>query len=109
MTAPDSLDDVKELLEAGWEIRWDGRTGGDYPPNYRIVEFEKEDGQADYTPVKQLHLLAKDYEEVEKLREDDGGSEEGDDDSDDDDDAEDEEGESEGDDGSDENESDDDE
>lgn len=74
MSAPDSLDDVKELLEAGWEIRWDGRTGGDYPPNYRLVEFEKDDS-ADYTPVKQLHLLAKDYEEVEKFRENGSGSE----------------------------------
>lgn len=101
MTAPDSLDDVKELLEAGWEIRWDGRTGSDYPPNYRLVEFEKDDG-ADYTPVKQLHLLAKDYEEVEELREDGGGSEEGDDDSDDGDDADGEEDESGDDDGSDE-------
>lgn len=84
MTAPDSLDDVKELLEAGWEIRWDGRTGGDYPPNYRLVEFEKDDS-TDYTPVKQLHLLAKDYEEVEALREDDGGSDEGENGNDDDD------------------------
>lgn len=69
MTAPDSLDDVKELLEAGWGIRWDGRTGSDYPPNYRLVEFEKEGQHDDYTPVKQLHLLAKDYEKVETLRE----------------------------------------
>ncbi|ADJ14263.1 hypothetical protein [Halalkalicoccus jeotgali] len=75
MSAPDSLDDVKELLEAGWEIRWDGRTGSDYPPNYRLVEFEKDEQHDGFTPVKQLHLLAKDYEEVEKLREDgtDGG------------------------------------
>ncbi|WP_122090243.1 hypothetical protein [Halalkalicoccus subterraneus] len=81
MSAPDSLDDVKELLEAGWEIHWDGRTGADYPPNYRIVEFEKPDGMADYTPVKQLHLLAKDYEDVEKLREEgDGTAAEGDED-----------------------------
>jgi hypothetical protein len=78
MSAPDSLEDVKELLDAGWEIRWDGRTGSDYPPNYRLVEFEKPDDMADYTPVKQLHLLAKDYEEVEKLREDGDDDGEGD-------------------------------
>ncbi|KYH26139.1 hypothetical protein HAPAU_12330 [Halalkalicoccus paucihalophilus] len=78
MSAPDSLEDVKELLDAGWEIRWDGRTGSDYPPNYRLVEFEKPDDLADYTPVKQLHLLAKDYEEVEKLRENGDDDGEGD-------------------------------
>ncbi len=71
MTAPDSLEDVKELLEGDWRIRWEGRTGSHYPPNYRLVEFEKPDDGADYTPVKQLHLLAKDYEEVEELREND--------------------------------------
>lgn len=95
MTAPDSLDDVEELLEAGWEIRWDGRTGSDYPPNYRMVEFEKPDDMADYTPVKQLHLLAKDYEEVEALREDGGDSDGSEDDGDE---TEDDEGGSDGDD-----------
>ncbi|MDL5362371.1 hypothetical protein [Halalkalicoccus sp. NIPERK01] len=75
MTAPDSLRDVKELLEAGWDVRWQGRTGSDYPPDYRLVEFEKNDDQVDYTPVKQLHLQEEDYEEVARLRED--GSEDG--------------------------------
>lgn len=75
MTAPDSLSDVKELLEAGWDVRWHGRTGSDYPPDYRLVEFEKDDEQVDYTPVKQLHLQEEDYEEVAGLREDGEGSE----------------------------------
>ncbi len=70
MTAPDSLNDVKELLEGGWEIRWDGRTGSDYPPNYLLVEFEKEEQRVDYTPVRQLHLQEEHFVEVEKLRED---------------------------------------
>lgn len=70
MTAPDSLNDAKELLERGWEIRWDGRTGSDYPPDYRLVEFEKEQQQVDYTPVRQLHLQESHFAEVKTLRED---------------------------------------
>lgn len=70
----DTLEDVKELLEANWKVRWDGRTGSHYPPNQRIVEFEKNLDDESYTRVRQLNLLAKDYEEVEKLREDGDGS-----------------------------------
>lgn len=65
----DSLKEVKELLEAGWNIRWEGRTGSEYPPNQRLVEFEKNLDDEPYTRVRQLHLLQKDYVEVEKLRE----------------------------------------
>lgn len=69
----DTLKEVKELLEAGWAIRWDGRTGGEYPPNQRIVEFAKSLDDESYTRVRKLHLLEKDYQEVEKLREDGDG------------------------------------
>jgi hypothetical protein len=73
-SASDTLEDVKELLEANWQVRWDGRTGSHYPPNQRIVEFEKDLDDESYTRVRQLNLLAKDYQEVEKLRENgDGG------------------------------------
>lgn len=68
----DTLKEVKRMLEAGWTIRWDGRTGAEYPPNQRIVEFEKSLDDESYTRVRKLHLLEKDYREVEKLREDDG-------------------------------------
>lgn len=72
-SASDTLEDVKELLEANWQVRWDGRTGSHYPPNQRIVEFEKNLDDESYTRVRQLNVLAKDYEEVEKLREDGDG------------------------------------
>lgn len=75
----DSLEEVKELLEAGWKVDWGGRTGSEYPPNQRIVEFEKDLDDEPYTRVRKLHLLEKDYEEVEKLREDDESSDDGDD------------------------------
>lgn len=68
----DTLEDVKELLEAGWTVDWGGRTGAEYPPNQRLVEFEKSLDDEPYTRVRKLHLLEKDYEEVEKLRENDG-------------------------------------
>lgn len=71
----DSLEEVKELLEAGWKVDWGGRTGSEYPPNQRIVEFEKDLDDEPYTRVRKLHLLEKDYEEVEKLREDDADGE----------------------------------
>lgn len=87
----DSLEEVKELLEAGWTVDWGGRTGAEYPPNQRIVEFEKSLDDEPYTRVRKLHLLEKDYEEVEKLREDDESSDDGDDANDDDGDAADEE------------------
>lgn len=84
----DTLEDVKELLEANWKVRWDGRTGSHYPPNQRIVEFEKNLDDESYTRVRQLNLLAKDYEEVEKLREDDESDENDADDAADEDDEE---------------------
>lgn len=78
----DTLEEVKALLEAGWTVDWGGRTGAEYPPNQRLVEFEKSLDDEPYTRVRKLHLLEKDYEEVEKLREegdgddgDDGGDE----------------------------------
>lgn len=67
----DSLEEVKALLESGWTVDWGGRTGAEYPPNQRIVEFKKSLDDEPYTRVRKLHLLEKDYEEVEKLREDD--------------------------------------
>jgi hypothetical protein len=73
-SASDTLEDVKELLEANWQVRWDGRTGSHYPPNQRIVEFEKDLDDESYTRVRQLNLLAKDYQEVEKLRENGDGN-----------------------------------
>lgn len=69
MSAPDTLRDVRELLEGGWQIRWDGRTGGHYPPNYRLVEFENTARYDSYIPVRQLHFLTEDFEEVEERRE----------------------------------------
>lgn len=76
MTAPDSIDDLRALLKQGWEIKWDGRTGSDYPPNYRLVELERKKDQPHepYTPTRLLHLRAKDFETVEeKLRDGDQG------------------------------------
>lgn len=74
----DTLEEVKALLEAGWTVDWGGRTGAEYPPNQRLVEFEKSLDDEPYTRVRKLHLLEKDYEEVEKLREegDEGGGDE---------------------------------
>lgn len=71
----DTLEEVKALLEAGWSIDWGGRTGAEYPPNQRLVEFEKSLDDEPYTRVRKLHLLEKDYEEVEKLREQSGEGE----------------------------------
>jgi hypothetical protein len=74
----DTLEEVKALLEAGWTVDWGGRTGAEYPPNQRLVEFEKSLDDEPYTRVRKLHLLEKDYEEVEKLREE-GDGDDGDD------------------------------
>lgn len=74
----DTLEEVKALLEAGWSVDWGGRTGAEYPPNQRLVEFEKSLDDEPYTRVRKLHLLEKDYQEVEKLREE-GDGEDGDD------------------------------
>lgn len=86
----DTLEEVKALLEAGWTVDWGGRTGAEYPPNQRLVEFEKSLDDEPYTRVRKLHLLEKDYEEVEKLREEgDEGGGDGDDGDDGDDEQED--------------------
>lgn len=78
-SAPHTLEDLEAELEEGWEIRWDGRTGADYPPNYRIVELEMDVEGEPYTRQRQLQLLATEFEEVEKLRDDeDAGEEESD-------------------------------
>jgi hypothetical protein len=69
-SAPYTLEDLEAELEEGWEIRWDGRTGADYPPNYRIVELEMDVEGEPYTRQRQLQLLEKEFEEVEKLRDD---------------------------------------
>jgi hypothetical protein len=68
MTAPDTIEDLEALLEQGWEIEWDGRTGADYPPNYRLVELERRKDQPHepYTPTKLLHLRARAFERVER-------------------------------------------
>lgn len=76
-SAPYTLEDLEAELDEGWEIRWDGRTGADYPPNYRIVELEMDVEGEPYTRQRQLQLLDKEFEEVEKLREDGDGDEEG--------------------------------
>lgn len=69
-SAPHTLEDLEAELEEGWEIRWDGRTGADYPPNYRIVELEMDVEGEPYTRQRQLQVLAQQFEEVEKLRDD---------------------------------------
>lgn len=84
----DTLKEVKALLEAGWTVDWGGRTGAEYPPNQRLVEFEKSLDDEPYTRVRKLHLLEKDYEEVEKLREE-GDGDDGDDEQEDQQDQED--------------------
>lgn len=68
---PYTLKDLNGELEDGWRIRWEGRTGSEYPPNHRIVELEMDLADEPYTRVRQLILPDEQYAEVEKLREGD--------------------------------------
>lgn len=64
--APDSLADVETLIEEGWDVRWDGRTGSEYPPAYRIVELEKQVDPEPYTRVRQFQVDEDDFETIEE-------------------------------------------
>lgn len=75
---PYTLKDLKSELEDGWRIRWEGRTGSEYPPSHRIVELEMDLADEPYTRVRQLILPEEQYAEVEELHEGDDAAEEGD-------------------------------